>query len=221
MKRRKFLTAAVFSVTGFLLSPVIKAAPLINKAVDLFGEYKDRIIALIRELKNEGSSLVKKIMNGKKYVFDPYFHYPYDGGIKDEQTGCQLFFHIHRENEYGHFHTFAADEDGELVHLVLISMDEEGKPIALATVNRWITGDKYVKADVLKKLTENFYVEPFLFKDKRIVEFVNYIFRAYSEEIKQLYDERDKWIQNYVNNNFREPFEDREFEILSERKIAL
>ncbi|OGV04000.1 MAG: hypothetical protein A2330_01425 [Ignavibacteria bacterium RIFOXYB2_FULL_36_7] len=113
------------------------------------------------------------------------------------------------------------DENGELVHLVLISMDEQGKPIVLATVNRWVTGDKYVKADVLKKLTKDFYVNPSLFTDQKVVEFVNDIFKAYSEEIFQLYYDRDKWIIEYVNKNFREPFEDREFEILSERKINL
>lgn len=206
---------------GLITASQTKAASFITKAIEFSNEFKERIIAIISELKKEGSNLVKKIMDGRKYEYDPYTHYPIDGGIKDESTGYQLFFHIHRENEYGHFHTFATDENGELVHLILISMSEEGKPIGLATVNRWVTGDKYVKAEILKKLTENFFVNPSLFKDLKAVEFVNNIFKAYNGEIDQLYDERDRWIMNYVNNNYREPFEDRDYEILSETKIDL
>ncbi|MDZ7625982.1 MAG: hypothetical protein U5J96_16240 [Ignavibacteriaceae bacterium] len=218
MKRRQFLLSAGIISLGLIASTKVKAASLIKHIAEVGNDFKERILAIIKELKTEGSNLVKKIMNGKKYEYDPYTHYPYDGGIKDEKTGYQLFFHIHRPNEYGHFHTFATDENGDLVHLVLISMDEQGKPIALATVNRWVTGDKYVKADELKNLSKDFYVNPSLFTDPKVVEFINDIFKAYDEEIFQLYDERDRWIKDYVNNNFREPFEDREFEILSERK---
>lgn len=221
MERRKFIRTSSFLIFGLLSPAVIKTASLITRAVEASNEFKERIILIINALKKERTNLVKKVMNGKKYKYDPYTHYPVDGGIKDENTGYQLFFHIHRENEYGHFHTFATDENGELVHLILISMSEEGKPIGLATVNRWVTGDKYVKAEVLKKLTENFYVNPSLFKDPKAVEFVNHIFKAYNGEIYQLYDERDWWITNYVNNNYHEPFEDREYEIFSEIKINL
>lgn len=100
-------------------------------------------------------------------------------------------------------------------------MDKQGNPLALATVNRWVTGDKYVKADKLKSLSDNFFVNPDLYKDIRVVEFINNIFKAYRDEIFQLFDERDKWINNYVNNYFREPFEDRDFEILSQKTISL
>jgi hypothetical protein len=221
MKRRNFINAAAILSLGIITSSRLNAAAFVKKTIEASNNFRNRIIEIIKELKNEGSNLVKEVMNGRKYAFDTYTHYPYDGGIKDETTGYQLFFHIHRENEYGHFHTFASDEDGELVHLILISMSEEGKPIGLATVNRWVTGDKYVKADVLMKLSENFFVNPSLYKDKRIIEFVNYIFKAYREEINQLYIQRDKWIKDYVNNNYREPFEDRNYEIVSVKEINM
>lgn len=221
MKRRYFLKTSILMMLGIIAASQTKAASFINKAIKFRNEFKERIIAIISDLKKGGSNLVKKIMDGRKYEYDPYTHYPIDGGIKDESTGYQLFFHIHRENEYGHFHTFATDENGELVHLILISMSDEGKPIGLATVNRWVTGDKYVKAEVLKKLAENFFVNPSLFQDQKTIEFVNHVFKAYQEEINKLYDERDRWIMNYVSNNYREPFEDRGYEILSEMKINL
>lgn len=221
MERRKFIKSSGLILLGFAVSSKLKAASVISNTLSVINEYKEKILTIIGNLKIEGTNLVKKVMNGKKYEYDPYVHYPFDGGIKDDNTGCQLFFHIHRPNEYGHFHTFATNEDGELVHLVLISMNEDGKPIGLATVNRWVTGDKYVKADVLKILADKFYIEPNLFKDKRIAEFVNYIFKAYKQAIWELFDERDIWINNYVNNKFNEPFEDREYEVLSEIKINL
>lgn len=219
MDRRNFLKSSGILFIGMISASKLSALSFIAEVADSAKEFKEKIIQIINRLKYEGSNIVKKIMNGKKYEYDPYVHYPYDGGIKDELTGCQLFFHIHRENEFGHFHTFAIDGNGDLIHLVLISMDENGNPIALATVNRWVTGDKFVKADVLKKLSEKFYVEPNLFSDKRIVEFINNIFKAYKSEIAKLFDQRDEWIREYVNKNFNEPFEDREFEILSEVRI--
>jgi hypothetical protein len=158
-------------------------------------------------------------MSGKEYKFDSYFHYPQKGGIVDKKTGSRVFFHAHRENEYGHFHTFTEDDDGELVHLVLISMDEEGTPLALATVNRWVTGDKYVKADRLKELFARFTIDPELFEDHRLLTFINNIMTGYTEYIHKIFDERDEWIKNYAFTYTREPFEDYDHEILSEIEI--
>jgi hypothetical protein len=219
--RRNFIKQiSTIAVLGLAAANTI-AATVVKTAVRIGNDFKIRVIDIIESLRSEGSNVVKKVMNGKTYVFDPYTHYPYDGGITDEKTGYRIFFHAHRPNEYGHFHTFATDENGDLIHLALISMDEEGRPIALATVNRWVTDDKYVKADVLKNLLDNFQMDSKLFVEQRVVEFVYNILNAYKDVIYNLFDERDKWIMDYVNKNFSEPFEDRDFEILSERKISL
>lgn len=219
--RRNFIKQiSTLAVLGFSATNIF-AATVVKTAVRIGNDFKKRVIDIIEGLRSEGSNVVKKVMNGKTYVFDPYNHYPYDGGITDEKTGYRIFFHAHRPNEYGHFHTFATDENGDLIHLVLISMDEEGRPIAIATVNRWVTDDKYVKADFLKKLLNNFQMDSKLFVEQRVVEFVYNIINAYKEAIYNLFDERDEWIKEYVNKNFSEPFEDRDYEILSERKISL
>ncbi len=217
--RRNFIKQiSTLAVSGFITTNA--GARSFAKTVAKFGnDFKKKVIDIIESLRSEGSNVVKKVMNGKTYVFDPYTHYPYEGGITDEKTGYRIFFHAHRPNEYGHFHTFATDENGDLVHLVLISMGEEGRPFALATVNRWVTDDKYVKADKLKYLLDNFQMDSNLFVERRVVEFVSYILNAYKDLIYDLFDERDNWIKDYVNKIFNEPFEDREFEILSERKI--
>lgn len=219
--RRNFIKSITALAVIGIASTNTLATAVYKAAIKSVNDFKKKVIDIIESLKSEGSNVVKKVMNGKTYVFDPYTHYPYDGGISDEKTGYRIFFHAHRPNEYGHFHTFATDENGDLIHLVLISMDKEGVPIALATVNRWVTDDKYVKADVLNKLLDNFQMDSNLFVERRIVEFVYNTLNAYKDLIYDLFDERDKWIKDYVNNNFNEPFEDREYEILSERKINL
>lgn len=215
IKQLSTLTVLGFAATNTFAKTIIKFATKVGN------DFKKKVIDIIESLKSEGSNVVKKVMNGKTYVFDPYTHYPYDGGISDEKTGYRIFFHAHRPNEYGHFHTFATDENGDLIHLVLISMNEQGQPIELATVNRWVTDDKYVKADVLKNFLNNFQMDSNLFVERRVVEFVENVIRGYSETIHELFDERDKWIKDYVNKNFNEPFEDRDFEILSESKIDI
>ncbi|MBK7981806.1 MAG: hypothetical protein IPK06_17710 [Ignavibacteriae bacterium] len=221
MERREFIRISGLIIGSFLVTSKMVIANNVNVLSTYSNEFVKKIISIIIDLKNEGSNLVKKIMSGKKYEYNPYTHYPYDGGIKDEETGYQVFFHIHRENEYGHFHTFATDENGELLHLVLISMSEDGKPIGISTVNRWVTGDKYVKANILKTLAKNFSIDPNLYIDKRVIEFINNIFKAYTNEIENLFDDRDLMIKNYVDTNFREPFEDRELEILSFKEIKI
>ncbi len=215
MQRRNFLKAGALIFSALLISSKETLLSAAERASGFAHEYKSKIAALIKSLKADGSNIVLKIMNGKKYVFDPYNHYPFDGGIKDQKTGYQLFFHAHRKDEYGHFHTFATDEDGELVHLLLISMNKKGEPIGLATVNRWVTGDKYVKAESLEKLSKDFYIDPSLYKDHRVIEFINNIYRAYPELISSLYKKRDEKISEYARKYYREPFEDRDLEILS------
>lgn len=219
--RRNFLkNVTLLTAAGFISTSTL-AKNLYSHVLFGVKDFKQKIIQIILALKDEGSNLVKKVMNGREYIFDPYTHYPQDGGIKDPTTGCQLFFHAHRPNEYGHFHTFATDSKGELIHLILISMNDKGEPIGLATVNRWVTDDKYVKADELKKYAESFYVDPALYKDRRVVEFINYIFKSYPNEISNLIEQRDQWIHEYVNKNFNEPFEDRDYEVLSFTKINI
>jgi hypothetical protein len=221
MERRKFISIGGVFFASLLLSTNLKANLFLSKIVNEGFEFKNRLSSIIQNLKNKGTSIVRAVMNGETYKFDSYTHYPYDGGIKDKNTGNLMFFHIHRTGEYGHFHTFAIDETGNLVHLVLISMDKDGNPISLATVNRWVTGDKYVKSGELKILSEKFYIEPTLFNNSAVIEFVNGVFKAFKTEIDELFDDRDKWIKTYVSNNFNEPFEDRNFEILSFKQIDL
>jgi len=179
------------------------------------------VAGVIRSLKSEGSTVVLKVMNGKKYKRDPLVHYPFDSGVLDEKTGYRVFFHAHRKREYGHFHTFYEKPNGDLVHLIMVSMNKKGYPIKLSTVNRWVTGDVFVKADEMREHFLSFKMNDELFPDARIGEFVRNLFKEFEAEILLLIEERDAVIQDYVKKNTREPFEDREVEILSSAAIEV
>jgi len=179
------------------------------------------VLSVIRSLQAEGSNVVLKIMDGQKYKRNPLVHYPFDGGVLDEKTGYRVFFHAHRKKEYGHFHTFYEKSNGDLVHLVMVSMDKKGYPIMLSTVNRWVTGEVFVKADELKRRFLNFKMNDALFPDERIGAFVRELFTEFETEILQLIEQRDEAIYDYVKKNAREPFDDREVEILSSTNIEI
>lgn len=179
------------------------------------------VSGIIRSLQSEGSTVALKVMNGKKYKRDPLVHYPFDGGVLDEKTGYRMFFHAHRKREYGHFHTFYEKPNGSLVHLIMVSLNKKGYPIKLSTVNRWVTGDVFVKADEMKEHFLSFKMNDELFPDARIGGFVRNLFIEFETEILLLMEERDLAIQNYVKKNTREPFEDREVEILSSVAIEV
>jgi len=67
MERRQFIKAGSILILGLLTTSKLKASAVISKAVEFGNEFRERIKTIIRELKREGSNLVKKVMNGKKY----------------------------------------------------------------------------------------------------------------------------------------------------------
>ena len=221
MERRSFIRALGLAGLAIMVPVKTFSINLYQKGSKAAKQFVEKIIRIVKALHGENSSIVTKVMDGKEYVFDPYTHYPYDGGIVDENTDCRVFFHAHRENEYGHFHTFIEDEEGDLIHLILISMNEKGEPVELATVNRWVTGDKYLKADKLRTLFDKFKMDRNLFPEERLIDFVEYVFKAYKKDIYRLFEERDKWIYDYSLKYYREPFEDREHEILSSMDVNI
>jgi hypothetical protein len=93
-------------------------------------------------------------------------HYP-RGDVYDPNTHSQYYFHLHRADDHGHFHTFlrargmpagvipaippsGSPKQGErepLSHLVAIGLDHRGEPGQLFTTNRWVTAETWYKAD--------------------------------------------------------------------------
>lgn len=219
--RRTFIKYLAIAGFGFII-PFSKSS--VDKLGNFFSDVNlalSRVIRIIKDLRKEGSSVVEKTLNGKLYERDADVHYPHEDSIEDPETSCQLFFHAHRDSEYGHYHTFINDSEGNLVHLVMISMDKHGDPTALSTLNTWVCGDTYVKADELKELFLQYKISYDLFPDKRIAIFVENIFLAYRETIFELFSERDERVAEYIHKYGADPFEDEEIEVWSRRDIEL
>ena len=172
---------------------------------------------------------------GTFYEFD---HYP-AGDIYDDETASQYYYHSHREDEHGHFHTFLRakgmpksikpapyDGDGErplgkdaLGHFVAISMDSPGKPIGLFTTNRWVTDETFYTAEDTIALLDRFKIDhtyPCL-ATNRWVTAVVILFRP---QIEHLLCERDqmiaKWQEDHPDTDV---YEDRDLEVTSELDI--
>ena len=62
--------------------------------------------------------------------------------IFDPISGALYFFHKHRDNERGHFHTFLFDQKTQnYQHLIAIEIDKGGHPTQIFTTAPWVTGE--------------------------------------------------------------------------------
>ncbi len=172
---------------------------------------------------------------GTFYEFD---HYP-SGDIYDDQYGSQYYYHAHREDEHGHFHTFLRAKampqrikpapykgDGErplgkdaLCHFVAISMNAPGKPIGLFTTNRWVTDESYYTAEDTIELLDRFKMDhtyPCL-ATNRWVTSIMVLFRP---QIEELIRERDRTLTAWQDAHPDEDvYEARDLEVTSETDI--
>lgn len=170
--------------------------------------------------------------HGTFYEFD---HYP-PGDVYDDESASQYYYHSHREDEHGHFHTFIrakgmpksvkpAPYDGEgkrpmgrdaLCHFVAISMNSPGKPIGLFTTNRWVTDETFYSAEDCISLIDRFKIDhtyPCL-ATNRWISAVVVLFRP---QIEDLLIERDRTIAKWQEEHPGEDvYEARELEVTSE-----
>jgi len=166
-----------------------------------------------------GTNAAQAVQDGQAYQFNPTARYPLEAGIVDPTHGHSFYFHAHRADEYGHFHTFARDEYGLSVHLLMISINSQGQPTALSTVNQWVTDDRHVRAKELMKLYQGFQIDPSAFKTPALVSMVNAIIGGYASLAKPLFEERDAWVDKYRADHGKLPYQDRSIEVISTRTI--
>lgn len=131
-----------------------------------------------RVLSKAGLNVVGEVLRGEG-EFIELEHYPKDD-VFDEETHSQYYYHAHRPQEHGHFHTFLragnmaggaqpltdmqGDEpwpegDEAIAHLVGISMDDWGYPIGLFAANRWVTGETWFAASTVIDLLPHFHMD--------------------------------------------------------------
>ena len=128
------------------------------------------VAAFARATSTSGSLLQSWIRRKTVTEFD---HYP-PKDIVDPRSGCQFYYHSHREGdrEHGHLHLFwHATASGRRrylrlgqarwtrtapTHLFAISLDARGLPVGLFTVNRWVTDGHWFDATTTLSMVDRF-----------------------------------------------------------------
>lgn len=154
-------------------------------------------------------------LGGRARTFDPHRHYPSESGIQDSASGCRFFFHHHRPEEYGHFHTFGRDEYGAPIHIVMITINAAGVATKLTTTNQWVTGTRYVDAAGMTTFIDRFSLTPSNTKQPQLAAFIHGTVANNRSAIHRLYRERDAWLAEQQRKGNPSPFTDQTHEELS------
>jgi hypothetical protein len=193
-----------------------------------------RFIDARMELLRMGRTIVDEVAGER---IDSFCHYP-RGDVYDFHSHSQFYFHIHREDEHGHFHTFLrprgmpihlqpADpsehrppgDNDALSHLIAIAVDHRGEPVSLFTTNRWVTAETWYRAADVCAMLPCFRVDhdrPSLVLNCWVTAAVE-LFRP---QIEQLLFARDAMIDRCRHRLAGIPvFEDRDLEVTSRMAI--
>ena len=130
-----------------------------------------RSVAAFADATSSSGSLLQSWIRGQ--VVAEFDHYP-PNDIVDLRTGCQFYYHSHRDGDrkHGHLHLFwHATASGrrrylrpgharwvrtEPTHLFAISLDARGLPVGLFTVNRWVTDGHWFDAATTMSMVDRF-----------------------------------------------------------------
>lgn len=199
----------------------------------------EEIIECYRVLNKVGANVVGELIKGVETFYE-WDHYP-EGDAYDNETHSQYYYHSHREEEHGHFHTFLRRDgmdagitpvahDGEqewptgddiLSHLVGISMNRQGFPIGLFTTNRWVTDENwFVKDDVIAML-DRFNMDH-CFPSWPVNRWLSAMVTLFKPQIARLIVCRDEIVTDWRREHPGiDVFEDRNLEIISHTNISV
>ena len=210
MKRRTFLSFLAYSAT--FTHFIGKQAYIFQNSerAKALSDAGNVLLALQKQKKN----VISLVLQGRKFKRNVDHHYPHPKGVHDESSGYRVFFHGHRNGEYGHFHTFIYHPKG-YTHLLMISLDKSGMPIMMSTLNQWVTNDVHMDEQEMIEAYSNFSMDPGLFPDKRSYYFLSYLLKGYKTEIITLMKERTLALRSYFDINGKNPDTDENLEILS------
>lgn len=210
MKRRTFLSFLAYSAIY---------SHLIGKQAYIFHDsYRAKALSdagnLLLALQKQKKNVISLVLQGRRFKRDVDHHYPHPKGVHDETSGYRVFFHGHRNGEYGHFHTFKYHPKG-YTHLLMISLNKSGMPIMISTLNQWVTDDVHMDEQEMIEACTQFSMNPDLFPDKRSYYFLSYIIKGFETEIVTLIKERTIALHSYFDINGKNPDTDENLEILS------
>ena len=188
--------------------------------------------AAIDSLHRGGLNIIGEILKGQGTFYEMN-HYPEDD-VFDSNSNSQYYYHAHRGDEHGHFHTFLRraaipahihpaqgfkrselchKPEDELAHLICISMDAEGLPLGIFAVNRWVTDESWYSAEDTIELLGLFKIEhanPNLAVNQWLTNFI----RLFRPHIETLLRHRDQVITAWQENHpEQDVLEDRRLEI--------
>ena len=197
----------------------------------------EEILECYRVLKKAGLNVVGEALKGQG-EFVQLNHYP-KGDVFDHDTHSQFYYHAHRPDEHGHFHTFLRQKgmpagirpvpaaatrdwpkgDDALSHIVAISMDRYGYPVGLFTTNRWVTAETWYAARDVCAMVDRFAIDH-AYPSWPVNRWLTAMVRLFRPQIKSLLFERDARLRAWeVEHPSSDVFEDRGLELMSELPV--
>ena len=207
--------------------------------LESMAEAGGRVLECYRVLRKTEDNVVGEVLRGQGEFFE-MDHYP-NGDAYDPETHSQYYYHSHRDDEHGHFHTFLRDKgmpggltpteqseapfmkerDDSLSHLIAISMNRAGFPIRLFTTNRWVTADNWYEAEDVIAMLDSFMMD-IAQPSWPVNIWITNMVRLFRPEIEELVHERDKVVEDWrKRHQEKDVYEDRDLEMPSILDISV
>ncbi len=191
-------------------------------------------LACRRSLTSAGKTIAEEIAGDGLEAFT---HYP-RGDVYDPESHSQYYFHLHREGDQGHFHTFlrargmpcglapaslspVRGERESLSHLIAIALDHRGEPGRLFTTNRWVTAETWYRAADVIAMLSRFRIghdDPTPTANR----WVGAVVTLFRPQIVRLLVERDRRVESHRSAAAGTPaLEDRALEVTSSLAVDI
>ena len=218
-------------------APLLDLTGLTRRDLEAMLAAGEEIAECYRVLRKAGLNVVGEMLKGQGQ-FVQMAHYP-KGDVHDRDTHAQYYYHAHRPDEHGHFHTFlrqagmpagtrpvpdAASRswprgDEALSHIVAISMERFGYPIGLFTTNRWVTGETWYACSDVRAFLDRFAIDH-AHPSWPTNRWITAMIRLFRPQIEHLLLERDARLAAWAAKHpDADVYEDRDLEVLSEMRI--
>ncbi len=192
-----------------------------------------------RVLAKTSDNIVGEVLRDQGTFFE-FDHYP-KGDVFDPDSNAQFYYHAHRVDEHGHFHTYLREagmadgmrpipqsdaeymqeRDDKMSHIVAVSMDSRGLPIGLFTTNRWVTADNWFDATDVKLMLDRFEID-LAHPSWPVNTWITAMLRLFRPQILELIDARDRALAEWRDSHPDiDVFEDRDFAIASHCEISI
>ncbi len=218
---------------------MVDFAAIDRETLEVMGESGRMVVECHRVLAKTGDNVVGEVLRDQGTFYE-YDHYP-KGDVFDPGSNAQFYYHAHRGDEHGHFHTFLREagmdgamlpieqsdaefmheRDDTLSHVIAISMESRGQPIGLFTTNRWVTADTWYAAADVKLMLDRFEID-LAHPSWPVNTWITAMLRLFRPQILELVDARDRAVAEWREGHPGiDVFEDRDLGITSQCEISI